>query len=112
MTRMHWIAASLAAITGAIHLYLYATQAFLPFLFAGAVFFAAVGAMLVIPYGHLARRVLYAIGVPFTAGQIGLWVLAGTPDFALGVADKAVQIALIVALIYLFRMEMRDPTPR
>jgi len=29
------------------------------------------------------------------------------PDFALGVADKAVQVALILVLIGLFRAEMR-----
>lgn len=111
MTRMHWLAAGLAAVTGAVHLYLYATQGFAPFLVAGVVFMAAILGMLVIPYGHMARRALYALGVPFTAAQIGIWLLAGMPDFALGVADKTIQVALILVLIYLFRMEMRQPTP-
>lgn len=106
MTRLHWATAGLAAITGAVHLYLYVTQGFLPFLFAGVVFLAAIGGMLVIPSGHVARQALYALGVPFTAGQIVAWIAVGMPDFYLGVADKVVQIALIVALVYLFRQEM------
>ena len=107
MTGMHWAAAALAAATGVVHLYLYAAQAFLPFLFAGVVFLAAILGMLLLPYGHVARRAIYALGVPFTAGQIAAWYLAGMPDFALGVADKAVQVALILVLIGLFRAEMR-----
>ena len=107
MTGLHWAAAGLAAATGVVHLYLFATQAFLPFLFAGVVFLAAIAGMLLIPYGHVARRAIYALGVPFTAGQIAAWYLAGMPDFALGVADKAVQVALILVLIGLFRAEMR-----
>lgn len=101
MTPVHWAAAALAAITGAVHVYLYLTQGFLPFLFAGVVFLAAVVGLLLNVY----RRALYALGVPFTAGQIAFWVLMGMPDFAIGVVDKAVQIALIVALVYLFRTE-------
>ena len=107
MTRVHWLLAGLAAITGVVHLYLYLAQGFLPFLLAGVVFFAAIAGMLVIPYGHVARRAIYALGVPFTAAQIAAWVALGMPDFALGVFDKVVQIALIVLLIYLFRMEMQ-----
>lgn len=105
MTRAHWATAGLAAFTGVVHLYLYLSQGFFPFLFAGVVFFAAILGMLVIPYGHVARRAIYALGVPFTLGQIGAWAAAGMPDFAIAIPDKIVQVALIVMLIYLFRME-------
>lgn len=103
MTPVHWAAAALAVVTGAVHVYLYLTQGFLPFLFAGVVFFAAVVGLLLNVY----RRVLYALGVPFTAGQIAIWVLIGMPDGMLGIGDKVVQIALILALVYLFRTEGR-----
>ena len=107
MTSVHWAVAGLAAITGAVHTYLYLTQGFLPFLFAGVVFFAAILGLLVIPYGHIARKALYALGVPFTAGQIGGWYVMDGQLTALAVGDKLVQIALIIGLIYLFRMELR-----
>lgn len=107
MTPVHWATAGLAAITGVVHLYLFATTAFEPFLFAGAVFMAAILGMLVIPYGHIARKALYALGVPFTMGQIVAWYVIDGQFTALAVGDKLVQVALILALIYLFRMELR-----
>lgn len=105
MTRTHWVAAGLAAVTGVVHLYLYLTQGYLPFLFAGVVFLAAIFGMAVIPYGHVGRRAIYALGVPFTMGQIVAWIAVGMPDFTLGVADKVVQVALIVLLVALYRIE-------
>lgn len=101
MTRAHWAAAALAAITGTVHLYLYVSQGFLPFLFAGVVFYAAVIGMALNVY----RRALYALGVPFTAGQIAIWVYLGMPDATLGGVDKVVQLVLIGLLVYLFRTE-------
>lgn len=101
MTAAHWLAAGLAAITGTVHLYLYLNEGFIGFLVASVVFYAAIIAMALNVY----RRVIYALGVPFTAGQIVLWYLQGMPSFELGVVDKAVQVALIVTLIYLFRLE-------
>lgn len=101
MTRVHWAAAALAAVTGTVHVYLYVTQGFLPFLFAGVVFYAAIIGMSLNVY----RRVLYALGVPFTAGQVALWVYLGMPDATLGALDKVVQLALIALLVYLFRAE-------
>lgn len=104
MTAVHWVAAALAATTGVVHLYLYWAQEFLPFLLAGLGFFGAV-ALLV---AGVNRRLLYAIGVPFTASQIAVWVIQDMPEFALGVADKTVQVALILALGYLFVTEWRS----
>jgi len=103
MTPAHWLVAALAAITGTVHVYLYLNEGFLPFLFAGVVFYGAIVAVLL----NVFRRVVYALGVPFTAGQIGIWVLLGMPNFTLDVFDKAVQIALIALLVYLFRNENR-----
>lgn len=101
MSWAHWLAAALAAVTGAIHLYLYIDQAFPPFLFAGVVFLGAVVALLVNVY----RRLLYALGIPFTAGQIAIWAAQGMPDMDIAIVDKPVQVALILLLVYLFVKE-------
>ena len=103
VTPIHRAAFGLAAITGAIHLYLYYTQANPAFLFAGIVFLAAVVAGLLNVY----RRALYAIGVPFTAGQIVIWAMMGMPDMSIAIVDKPIQVVLIVLLAYLFFNEKR-----
>lgn len=103
LTRLHVAAIALAATTGIVHLYLYWSQGFVPFLLAGVGFFGAV-ALLV---GGVNRRLLYAVGVPFTASQVAVWVVQGMPEFALGVFDKTVQIALVALLAYLFVTERR-----
>lgn len=105
MTRLHWTGAGLAAITGGIHIYLFLLQGFTPFLLAGVVFFAAILGLLVTSPGRLARRSLYAAGIPFTAAQIAIWVMVGMPDFAIGVVDKVVQVMLIAILVYLLVRE-------
>ncbi|MFC6733882.1 hypothetical protein [Haladaptatus sp. GCM10025893] len=103
MTWLHWLAAGLAGATGVVHLYLYWVQEFIPFLLAGLGFLAAVSLLVV----GVNRRLLYAVGIPFTAMQIVVWLVQGMPDFVLGVADKTVQVALIVVLAYLFVAERR-----
>lgn len=103
MIPAHWAVAGLAAITGGVHAYLYLTQGFVPFGFAAVVFFAAVVGLLLNVY----RRALYALGIPFTLAQVAMWYLQGMPDFALGVVDKAVQLALVALLAYLFVNERR-----
>ncbi|MFC6731649.1 MULTISPECIES: hypothetical protein [unclassified Haladaptatus] len=97
LTSVHWLLAVLAIITGAVHVYLYTLDAMVPFLLAGVIFFAAVVAMAL----NVFRRLLYAIGILFVAGQIVLWILAGTPHFTIGVLDKVVQVAMLVVLGYL-----------
>jgi hypothetical protein len=60
------------------------------------------------------RRALYALGIPFTLGQIVLWYyinfVAGPYAFPAdvgwqGALDKVVQVALIAVLVVLFRRE-------
>lgn len=103
LTRARLGAMALATITGGVHLYLYATQSFVPFLLAGLGFLALAGLMAT-TFDH---RVLYLGAIPFTLAQIGAWIALGTPDFALGVADKTVQVALIALFAYLFVIERR-----
>lgn len=104
LTGVHWAAIGLATVTGLVHLYLYWTQEFLPFLLAGLGFFGAIGLLLL----GVQRRLLYAVGVPYTAAQMVAWYLQGMPEFTLGVFDKAVQALLIVLLVYLFVVEGRE----
>ena len=104
LTGTHYAAMGVAAITGVVHLYLYYAQEFVPFLLAGLGFFGAIGLVLVLPRY---RPWLYLAGVPYTLAQMAGWVAAGMPDFALGVADKAVQLVLIALLVVLYLRERR-----
>lgn len=97
-TPAHYAAMALASVTGIVHLYLYATQGYLPFLLAGAGFFGAIGLLFL----TTKRGLIYLAGIPYTLAQVAGWYFAGMPDFALGVADKVAQLGLIVLLGYLF----------
>jgi hypothetical protein len=93
----------LSAITGVTHLYLYYQQEYLPFLLAGVVFLAAVAGVALNVY----PRALYALGIPFTAGQIAIWYMQGMPDMQIAMIDKPVQVLLVVVLAYLLYTESR-----
>ena len=98
-TPAHWLAVVLAAITGAVHLYLYTAEGWIPFLLAGLGFYGAVALLIVLP-GY--RTYLYPLGALFTAAQIVGYVLLPLGPLWLGVGDKIVQVALIGVLAYLF----------
>jgi hypothetical protein len=104
----HWVGVVAALVSGAVHLYL--GVAFLPsglgvsFLLAGAGF---VGAVVLVDYR---RRLVYAVGVPFTLVQIVLWYVLnfGSGGFpgevsTLGAVDKVAQVALLASLVVLLR---------
>lgn len=99
LTQVHWTALSLAALTGFIHLYLYTTEDWLPFLLAGAGFVGAIGLFFSL---RSFRRPIYVVGVLFTLAQIVGYVLFPMGPVWLGVFDKAVQVALVLVLGYLF----------
>ncbi|GGJ09912.1 hypothetical protein GCM10008995_19790 [Halobellus salinus] len=114
LTPLHYVGILLAAITGVIHLLLgvrFAPSSLgLSFLFAGVVFLVASAAIL----ANYRRRLLYGLGVPFTAGQIVIWYgvnfAAGARSFpadvgTFGWVDKAAQVLLIVVLIALLRQD-------
>lgn len=114
LTPLHYLGILLAAITGVIHLNLgigfISSPLGISFLFAGVVFIAASAAIL----ANYRRRLLYGLGIPFTAGQIVLWY---TINFAgssrsipadlgpLAAVDKIAQVSLIVVLIVLLRQD-------
>lgn len=104
----HGIAILLAAFTGAVHLYLYVDQGFMPFLLAGLGFYGAIGLLLLTK--GLYRQLIYLAGIPYTFAQIvGYFVVEQPATFndigTLALVDKTVQIALIVLLAYLFYSE-------
>lgn len=105
---VHWIGVVLAVITGVLHLWLGVQFIDSPlgwsFLAAGIGFFAGIGLVLI----DYERRLVYLAGLPFTAGQIVLWVVLNDIRIAdlfepgIGVFDKVVQLLLIVVLLFLY----------
>jgi hypothetical protein len=103
LTPLHWLGIVLALVTAVIHLILGVSFVDSPlgwsFLVAGVGFLAGAAAVLV----DYRRRLVYLLGIPFTAGQIVAWYVVNAPDFSpLGVGDKLVQVALIGALAVLY----------
>jgi hypothetical protein len=114
LTPLHYVGILCAVVTGVIHLRLGVGFAPSPlgisFLFAGVVFLVASAAIL----ANYRRRLLYGLGIPFTAGQIVLWYVfnfaGGGKSFpgdvgTLGAIDKIAQVLLVVVLIALLRGE-------
>lgn len=106
LSPLHWAAFGLAAITGVLHVWLgvqfISSPLGISFLLAGVAFFGG-AALVAIDYR---RRLVYAIGVPFTAVQIVAWYLVNAPEFSpVGYLDKAVQAAFVLALVVLYRRE-------
>lgn len=101
---LHWAGIGLAAITGALHLYLFAVEDWLPFLLAGLGFFAAIALLAV----NVRRKYLYPVGVAYTVAQIAGYLVLPLGPLWLGVLDKAVQVALVGVLGYLYWTEVMD----
>jgi hypothetical protein len=114
LTPLHYLGILLAVVTGVIHLQLgvgfISSPLGISFLFAGIVFVLASAAIL----ANYRRRLLYGLGIPFTAGQIVIWYVL---NFAMrsqsfpadvgprGAIDKVAQVLLIVVLIALLQRE-------
>lgn len=114
MTAVHWVGVGCALVTAVVHLVLGVRFApgglGISFLLAGLGFVGAVVLLLV----NYRRRLLYIVGVPFTAAQIAIWyalnVLPSGPLAfgsigTFGAVDKIAQVALILVLLYLLREE-------
>jgi hypothetical protein len=99
LTPLHWVGIALAAVSGVIHLWLgvsfFPQSIGIAFLVAAAGFFVGIAAVLV----DYRRRLMYGLGVPFTAGQIVIWYLVnGLKLEPVDVTDKVAQVALVVVL--------------
>ena len=108
MTGLHWLGVALAALSGVIHLWLAVSfigetlGLGIGFLIAGVGFLAGAGAVLV----DYRRRFFYALGVPFTLGQIVIWIAVTPADeyfSPVSLTDKLAQVVLVVVLVVLFR---------
>ncbi len=114
LTPLHYLGILAAVVSGVIHLQLgigfISSPLGVSFLFAGVVFLLASAAIL----ANYRRRLLYGVGIPFTAGQIVLWYVfnfaVGSRSFpadvgTLGAVDKVAQVVLVVVLIALLQRE-------
>ncbi|AAV44812.1 hypothetical protein BDK61_4112 [Haloarcula quadrata] len=108
----HWLGIIAALVTAAIHLLLGVRLApsglGISFILAGLGF---LGAIALVALG-IRRRLVYAVGIPFTLVQILLWYYvnfaAGPKSFpadvgTLGAADKLAQLVLLAVLVALLR---------
>jgi hypothetical protein len=98
LTRIQWVAIALVAITGVLHVFAGVVEGRAPVALAG-VGYAGALALFFLDYR---RRLLYLIGIPYTAVQFPLWIVAKSEYGVVDYVDKAVQVALIVVLIYLY----------
>ena len=98
---LHWLAVALAAVTGAIHVYLGVVEGILPFTIAGVGFFVGIAVFLT----RYWRRWFYLLAAVFTLVQIVLWIAGGTQFFTAGAIDKAVQAAFVAVVLYLYRVD-------
>lgn len=106
ITTVGWLAVALVIITGVLHVYAGIVEGRIPVALAGIGFFAAIGLYLL----NYRRRLLYSVGIIYTAIQFPLWFVANAGEFTLvGYVDKLVQLVLIVVLAYLY-WQTRKPT--
>lgn len=110
LTRLHYLALALAATTGVVHLVL--GVGFLPdplavsFVLAGLGFFGGIVLFLL----DVRRRLLAAVGVPFTLTQFVAYFALNWPDVVspVGLFDKVVQLALVGVLVMVYRAESAE----
>lgn len=98
LTQLQWIAIVLVAITGVLHVFAGVVEGRIPVALAG-VGYAGALVLFLLDYR---RRLLYLIGIPYTAIQFPLWIVAKSEYGIVDYVDKAVQVALIVVLLYLY----------
>jgi len=107
---LHWIGIVAALVSALVHIDLgigfFPSPLGISFLLAGAGFIGAIVLVLV----DYRRRLVYAVGIPFTLIQIVLWYVVnfssgGFPGEVgtLGAIDKVAQVVLLVVLVALLR---------
>lgn len=109
LTGTHWLAVLLVVATGVIHLYAGAVEGRIPVALGGVGFLGAVVLFLL----NYRRRLLYPVGIVYTAIQFPLWYVANAGEFTmLGYVDKSIQALLIVVLAYLYWTESPERSRR
>jgi len=98
LTQLQWLAVALVVVTGVLHVYAGIVEGRIPVALAG-VGYAGALVLFLLDYR---RRLLYLIGIPYTAVQFPLWIVAKSEYGMIDYVDKAVQVALILVLVYLY----------
>ena len=98
LTKLQWLAVALVVVTGVLHVYAGIVEGRIPVTLAGVGYAGA----LALFFFDYRRRLLYLIGIPYTAVQFPLWIVAKSEYGMVDYVDKAVQVALILVLIYLY----------
>jgi hypothetical protein len=88
----------LIVITGVLHVYAGVAEGRIPVALAGVGYAGA----LVLFFLDYRRRLLYLLGIPYTAVQIPIWLVVKSEYGMVDYVDKAVQVVLIVVLLYLY----------
>lgn len=113
LTPLHWIGILAATVSGIVHAVLgvqVGGALGISFIFATLGFGAGVTAII----AGYRRRLVYALGIPFTGGQIVLWYVinfaTGPYSFpgdigTFGAVDKVAQVVLIAVLAVLLSRE-------
>jgi hypothetical protein len=99
LTTLHWLAVALVVVTGVLHVYAGVVEGRLPVALAGVGYAGALVLFLL----NYRRRLLYAIGIPYTAVQIPIWLAVKSEYTVVGYVDKTVQVVLILVLLVLYR---------
>ena len=98
LNTLNWVAVALVVVTGVLHVYAGVVEGRPPVTLAGVGYAGA----LVLFFLNYRRRLLYAIGIPYTAVQIPIWLVVKSEYGLVDYVDKAVQVVLIVVLAYLY----------
>jgi hypothetical protein len=99
ISTLGWVALGLVFLTGIFHLYSGVVESRIPVLLAGIGFFGAIVLYLI----DYRRRLLYLVGIVYTAVQIPIWYVVKAGEYTtVGFVDKAVQVVLVVLLAYLW----------
>ncbi|WP_181692992.1 hypothetical protein [Natronomonas sp. LN261] len=106
LTQLQWLAVALIVITGVLHVYAGVIEGRIPVALAGVGYAGA----LVLFFLDYRRRLLYLLGIPYTAVQFPLWIVAKSEYGMVDYVDKAVQVVLILTLVYLYVDTRSEPT--
>jgi hypothetical protein len=98
LTQLQWLAVALVVVTGVLHVYAGVVEGRIPVALAGVGYAGA----LVLFFLDYRRRLLYLIGIPYTAVQIPIWLVVKSEYGTIDYVDKAVQLVLILVLLYLY----------
>jgi hypothetical protein len=98
LTQLQWLAVALVVVTGVLHVYAGVVEGRIPVALAGAGY----GGALVLFVLDYRRRLLYLVGIPYTAVQIPIWLVVKSEYGVIDYVDKTVQVVLILLLLYLY----------